>query len=67
MLTILYLLVNTITFILAMGRTYKFANGMTIPYLTYMTDDHMDIFVAKSYAIFKVNSLTCNISMDTST
>ena len=23
------------------GRTYKFTNGMTIPYLTYLTCDQM--------------------------
>ena len=37
MLTILYLLVNTKTLILALNRTYEFTIWITIPCLKYWT------------------------------
>ena len=37
MLTILYLLVNTKTIMLALYRTYEFTSGMKVLYLTYWT------------------------------
>ena len=43
MLTVLYLLVNTITCILAVNRTYEFINVMTILYLMYWTYSQMDV------------------------
>ena len=43
MLTILFLLVNTITLTLVLENTYEFINGMTIPYLTYWTYSRMDV------------------------
>ena len=43
MLTVLYLLVNTKTLMLAMELTYEFTNRNTIPYFTYWTYSHMDL------------------------
>ena len=43
MLTILFLLVNTITLTLVLDRTCEFINGMKIPYSTYWTYSQIDV------------------------
>ena len=43
-LTILHLLVNTKTLILALDHTYEVTNGMTIPLLNNYTYAQMDVF-----------------------
>ena len=43
MLTILFLLVNTITLNLVLDRTYDIINGMTILFLTYWNYSHMGV------------------------
>ena len=52
MLTILFLLVNTITLTLVLDCTYDFINGITIQYLTYWTYSQMDVTFANPIQYF---------------
>ena len=66
MLTVFFLLVNTITLTLVVKRTYEFITGMTNLYSTYWTNAQIDVAFLEYHATFKVISLTWYLTMDKS-
>ena len=54
MLTILYIIVNTIILMMIVDCNYEFINGMTILYLTYLDYSQIDVDFANPMQLFKV-------------